>query len=347
MRAAQVPRGRGPDLVILNQLEDAYLPVPFDHRGHAEMAEMIGGCASCHHYTPEGQEHPACRTCHAIADAEANIDQPGLRGAYHQQCLNCHRDWINEKDCDTCHREKVGTDRSGRPDATPTKDDLLAVIHPPIPEPSSDVYSRGYLPITETQVIFRHREHTHRFGLRCVECHHERSCTRCHAPNEDRPQPRTLSEHHGQCIRCHKRDMNLTGREAGRCGRCHWQENEPKPGPFDHAATGWPLSRFHEDKSCRECHTQVPFVKVERECNVCHSEWSLATFDHSVTGQLLDDNHKEVDCEECHVYRRFDRPPACDNCHDSEDNGIAFPGSRPGPGGQPALPGQAIEEGSD
>lgn len=344
-RRADLPHDRGPDVVVLNQLEDAYLPVPFDHKGHADMAEMTEGCVICHHHTPEGEEHPACRTCHPVSDAEADIDKPALRGAYHQQCLNCHREWINERDCDICHREKAGRLTNGKAVTTPTKDDILSMMHRPIPEPDTDIYSKS-LPITQTQVIFRHREHTHRFGLRCVECHHERSCTRCHTREREQKQPRTLAEHHGRCIRCHKRDMNLTGRQAGRCGRCHWQEGQPKPESFDHASTGWPLDRYHEGKSCRECHTRVPFGKPGRECKACHSQWSPATFDHRVTGQLLDENHNESECEECHTDHRFDRPPACDNCHDAEDDGITFPARRPGadvrfepssPGAEPGL----------
>ena len=340
-RDADMSGGRGPDLVILNQLEDAYLPVPFDHKGHAEMADMIEGCVTCHHHTPKGQQHPACKTCHGISDAQASIDKPGLRGAYHQQCLNCHREWINERDCDICHREKTRRLTSSEAVTTPTKDDILGLMHAPIPEPDTDIYRSRSLQITETQVIFRHREHTHRFGFKCVECHHERSCARCHASNKEQKQPRTLAEHHERCIRCHKRDMNLTGRRTGRCGRCHWREDQPMPEPFDHAATGWPLNRLHEDKDCRDCHTAVPFVKLEKNCNACHSRWSPSVFDHRVTGQVLDDDHAEHDCELCHVDRRFDQPPTCNECHD-EDDGITFPARRPGPGVRftPSKPGK-------
>ena len=78
---------KGPDVVVLDELQDAYLPVPFDHKGHADMAEMTHGCVICHHYTPEGQQHPACKTCHEIAVKGTGIHKPGLKGAYHRQCL--------------------------------------------------------------------------------------------------------------------------------------------------------------------------------------------------------------------------------------------------------------------
>ncbi len=321
---------QGPGVIILDELEDVYLPVPFDHKGHAQMAEMARGCITCHHYTPEGQQHPDCKTCHEVADAEATIDKPGLRGAYHQQCLNCHREWINEKDCDLCHREKAGRMALGDTETSPTAKDILRLMHPPIPEPETDIYRRRSQQITETQVVFRHREHVHRFGLRCVECHHEPSCARCHTGNKEQEQPRTLTEHHRPCIQCHRCDMDLAGREAGRCGRCHWRDGQPKPERFEHATTGWTLGRFHEDKSCRVCHVTLPFAKLSSDCNKCHSNWSPSVFDHRVTGQMLDENHADNDCELCHIERKFDRPPTCNECHDEEDDGIAFPATRPG-----------------
>ena len=68
MRAAakELAQERAPNVVILNELEDLYLPVPFDHKGHADMAEMTKGCVVCHHYTPEGTPHPACKACHEV-----------------------------------------------------------------------------------------------------------------------------------------------------------------------------------------------------------------------------------------------------------------------------------------
>ena len=318
-------------MIILDELEDAYLPVPFDHKGHAEMAEMTQGCATCHHFTPAGGQHPACKTCHAISDAQADIDKPSLLGAYHQQCLNCHREWINERDCDVCHRPKAGGPAGGEASPPPTRDDILRVMHPPIPEPDAEFYRIRSEGATETQVIFRHREHTQRFGLTCVECHHESSCAHCHNAGDETTRPRTFVEHHRQCIRCHKRDMDVAGWQARRCERCHWREDTPKPGLFDHAGTGWPLSRFHQGKSCRVCHEELPFTKLSRDCNACHADWAPAAFDHRVTGQALDENHAEQDCEVCHPERRFDRPPKCDECHDPEDDGIAFPARRPGP----------------
>jgi len=66
-------------------------------------------CAGCHHYSPlePRKPVPGCRTCH---DAKAvNVSgRPDLMGAYHQQCLGCHRQTGGTEEkmpqtCDGCH----------------------------------------------------------------------------------------------------------------------------------------------------------------------------------------------------------------------------------------------------
>ena len=321
---------RGPNVVILDELEKAYLPVPFDHRGHAQMADMAEGCTTCHHYTPAGEEHPACKSCHDVATAGTDIHKPGLKGAYHQQCLNCHREWIDETDCAICHMPK--TDFSGDPTraAIPTKDDILGRVHPPIPEPDTEFYRGRPQPAAASHVIFRHRKHVNQFGLNCVDCHHESSCARCHTKVTEAVKPRTVAEHHRPCLRCHKTDMDGANQNA-RCERCHWKTDQPKPQPFDHADIGWPLGKYHESRTCRECHLRVPFVELDRNCNACHPDWGMGNFDHRITGQVLDENHADADCTDCHAENEYDRPPTCAECHDEEDDGIAFPAKRPGP----------------
>ena len=125
--------------------------------------------------------------------------------------------------------------------------------------------------------------------------------------------------------------MDLAARETGKCERCHWQKGQPEPARFDHVTTGWPLGKYHEDRGCRECHIRVPFVELNRDCNACHPDWNTLNFDHRITGQVLDENHADADCTECHTENKYDRPPACAECHDEEDDGIAFPTKRPGP----------------
>lgn len=314
----------GPNVVILNELEDRYLPVPFDHKGHADMAEMTTGCTTCHHYTAEGTAHPACKSCHEVSSVREDMRKPGLKGAYHRQCMNCHREWSHETACGVCHPPKAGRGPSNGMNKAPSRDDIVGRMHPPIPEPETEIYQTKYKYQAGTHVLFRHREHIHRFGFRCAECHREDNCLRCHEKGKNHvQQTKTLEQHHNPCANCHQMD------DPAKCDGCHRAAGEPPPTPFDHATTGWPLGRYHQGKRCRGCHRTVPFSKLERGCDACHGDWSPQTFDHSITGQHLSDDHADADCEECHADRRFDGPPACDACHDEEE-GITFPGKRPG-----------------
>ena len=319
----------GPDMLIMDELEGSYLPVPFDHLGHARMAEMADGCVSCHHHTPEGESPPACKSCHEVDADGTDIFKPGLKGAYHQQCLNCHREWIDERDCDVCHRAKAGQ-TTERIRASASRDDFIGRMHPPIPEPATDIYRAETKGADDSKVVFRHGEHVNRFGLNCVDCHHEPSCGRCHASKPSEELTSKSAEHHRPCIYCHKDDMDLAARAEEKCEGCHWEPGQPEPKPFDHAATGWPLAGYHQRVNCRTCHVDPPFKALDAHCSNCHKAWDASTFDHTVTGQALDENHADVDCQDCHEEGRFDRPPTCSECHDEEDDGIAFPAKRPG-----------------
>jgi hypothetical protein len=327
--AEEFAKKLGPDVIILDELEGDYLPVPFDHKGHAEKAQMVKGCATCHHYTPEGHQHPACKSCHSITGSGTSLHKPGLKGAYHRQCLGCHKDWTDASDCSICHRRKAGTPATPNAALPPTTDDILGRLHPPISQPTTEIYRAEFKEGAKSVVIFRHWEHVEGFDLKCVDCHHEDNCARCHEKDQGQDRPRTVREHHEPCMRCHKADMDKATTDiTGRCKRCHWQEGDPKIKPFDHANTGWPLSEYHARNSCRDCHKQVPFTKLAKDCNACHSAWAPDSFDHGVTGQHLDANHREIDCEDCHAGRRFDQPPTCDECHDAGE--VVFPSKRPG-----------------
>jgi len=313
---------QGPRLVILDELEDRYLPVPFDHQGHAAMAGMTRGCAVCHHYTPEGLQHPACKTCHEVAPLTDDIHKPGLKGAYHRQCMSCHREWSGEARCGACHLPKTGRATRGEKKIAPTKDDLIGRMHPPIPEPEVEVYETKWEGYSPSKVTFRHKAHIHEYGLRCAECHREDGCARCHEEGRQHVQRvRGLDDHHKPCLDCHR---NVT------CSRCHYEENAQPPAAFDHAATGWPLKPYHQKAGCRACHVAVPFVRLDRSCASCHQGFDPSRFDHAVTGQLLSEEHASVDCETCHPQRAYQQPPVCTDCHEPAD-GVSFPAKRPGP----------------
>jgi hypothetical protein len=289
-----------PDVVMLDELVNVYEPVPFDHKSHAAMAEMWQGCETCHHRTPaaatergtaaaatqaapfargaktqaDAADVPACRECHAIASAAADVRMPNLKGAYHRQCLNCHRDWANENACSACHRERGNG--AARDHPPPTVDDIVGRMHPPIPEPDERLYQARFTPAVGQNVLFRHRAHTARYGLKCASCHHRDSCANCHdrdattiAQKPLRPG-RTWKDSHGPCMACHQQD---------RCRHCHYDGDRAAAPPplFDHRVTGQLLDRDHADLRCGQCHTVLK-SKSKLTCGgaECHQRTGIA-----------------------------------------------------------------------
>ena len=94
-----------PNLFVINNIhgeKDIYGAVNLSHKIHAEMAEMSGGCETCHHYNPPS-EIVKCSTCHETDRKEVNVNMPDLKSAYHRQCMDCHAEWEEESRCENCH----------------------------------------------------------------------------------------------------------------------------------------------------------------------------------------------------------------------------------------------------
>ncbi len=295
-----VPVERSPETVILDELEELYVPVVFAHKLHAGMSKIGNGCTLCHHFTPTDQSHPPCKECHSLKPSDGNLRQPGLKGAYHRQCMNCHREWSHDTECEVCHVKKAG---GALAPSVRDQSDIVGVEHPIIHEPETRIYETGYEkgPI----VTFHHEEHIQLFDLMCVDCHKKENCSRCHDVGRVKPVTKTFKEHHQPCHDCH---------EGDECIHCHDTEVKPL---FTHAQVGWPHNRFHKDLKCRSCHpTGRKISKLDNRCTSCHMNWYPGSFRHQVTGVRMGEEHIEFDCEDCHVDRRFDVKPACDNCHE-------------------------------
>lgn len=121
--------GQGPAEVKLDRLVNLYDAVSFDHASHVEIA---GDCATCHHHTTgDGAGGGRCQRCHAQSPKSADvacrnchvaepftaaqlehkaddryqyhIDKPGLKAAYHWNCLGCHEESGGPTGCEDCH----------------------------------------------------------------------------------------------------------------------------------------------------------------------------------------------------------------------------------------------------
>lgn len=280
--AAQAPRA-----VTLGAGEGKYGRVKFSHKAHAEMAEMGGGCYQCHHYDHGGMIQK-CGSCHSADRARSDLSTPDLKGALHQLCVGCHREWGHSADCGTCHGK-------------------TALPRPEVPKKISyrTAFNLGKI------VTFTHGDHARRFGMKCAGCHQGQSCASCHDSGKNgAPPPGAVKESdpmkaaHLSCFSCHAKDS---------CSSCH--SGRPMDA-FDHKkSAGWSLNRFHNVLACQRCHSGGKFAKLDAGCQSCHKDWQ-SKFDHKKTGLALNETHAALGCDACHGDKEFAAPPACSACHD-------------------------------
>jgi len=92
---------------VVNKYSDLYEPVRFMHSKHAN---VLGDCSICHHRMPREEqdtygepvsmlklrqrqtEPVGCSACHADPFNSKDPGTPGLKGAYHQLCMDCHQE---------------------------------------------------------------------------------------------------------------------------------------------------------------------------------------------------------------------------------------------------------------
>lgn len=118
-----------PTQVQIDQLSQDFAPVQFDHASHVDMVE---NCSECHHHTTgtaskdpdcmrchdsgSNGERVACHDCHVAEPFSAEYlkkttenkknyhrDIPGLKGAYHRNCMGCHETSGGPTGCLDCH----------------------------------------------------------------------------------------------------------------------------------------------------------------------------------------------------------------------------------------------------
>lgn len=307
---------KAPDVIKLNKFkntsfEDNYKPVQFSHLLHAEMADMAGGCESCHHYNPPG-DIMACSDCHEAERKREDVSKPDLKGAFHQQCMSCHREWNSNTQCSDCHLLNSEIAEGKVPGKTVKK----GGVHPPVTTPVKVVYETGS--DEGDLVTFFHSEHTGLFGLECTSCHTNQGCVTCHNTREGIEVSMFGDDDaHSKCRDCHDTEDN--------CESCHSDETRE---PFNHAVrTGFNLTKYHSNAACIQCHkAEGKFTGLTGNCFNCHGDWEDGDFEHSVTGLELDDIHIDNACEDCHTTGDLRDKPTCDNCHDE----ISYPDDLPG-----------------
>jgi len=207
------PRRLPPDTVVISVLEDQYEPAKFPHRKHLHMAVTTHDCAECHHFAPPTPKNPPCKDCHSAYEYRQNIEQVGLKAAYHRRCLTCHAQWSQNTNCEVCH---VSKDK-----------EVAAKLAPTIPkfkevkEPDKKVYINRMF--TGPYVTFFHNEHTKKKNVYCADCHKKWECESCHYQGEKPPATVPVvcgTGVHGTCRLCHETiGKDQKGNEV--CIKCH------------------------------------------------------------------------------------------------------------------------------
>ncbi|MCJ2164795.1 MULTISPECIES: sulfate respiration complex hexadecaheme cytochrome HmcA [unclassified Pseudodesulfovibrio] len=121
---AQVAVEDIPEFVNIGVISDKYLPSKMPHRKivlslmdgmkDSQLATAFHAapeaiCAGCHHNSPATKTPPKCASCHGKPFAVEG--KPGLKAAYHGQCMSCHTEMKLEKpaatNCVACHEKKT------------------------------------------------------------------------------------------------------------------------------------------------------------------------------------------------------------------------------------------------
>ncbi len=112
-----------PEKVTIKALSKTYEPVVMPHRQIVyALSENIKDnrlamafhksnetiCRGCHHNSPPSLKPPHCGTCHGEPFDQREMNKPGLMGAYHIQCMECHKAMDIKKPvgCTECHKKK-------------------------------------------------------------------------------------------------------------------------------------------------------------------------------------------------------------------------------------------------
>ena len=244
-------------------------------------SSQIPACKSCHEISPrqgspQAPHEPtspeaANESGSAQLAKEIELRMPNLKGAYHRQCLNCHKEWMHDNACIICHKPRQGATVAN---AAPTPDDIVGRMHPPIPEPKSVSYKTRFTPVAGPNVLFRHEEHVKQFGLKCVRCHHKDTCSTCHeakTKTNTGPHPllpgKTWHDSHEPCASCHPQQQ---------CGHCHFKDDQQPPAAFTHERTGQVLDKDHVTLRCGQCHP-IPRLNAQPTCGdeTCHKRVTI------------------------------------------------------------------------
>jgi predicted CXXCH cytochrome family protein len=335
-----------------------YPLVEFDFAFHdkhvKKLKEKIGkdDCGQCHHiynfeekkliYKEKTEE--SCYYCHDLdkkrgpeltavtkVSAEKGLS---IRRASHQQCINCHLEYLKKGDkeagpteCMKCHTGKYKT---------------VAELEK-VPRPDRDQKERSFINVENAKlkgVSFNHQSHG-KYSRTCRSCHHEtlKACKECHSLT-GKPEGNNInianayhemfSEHsctgchnmqkaRKECAGCHNYitsvDLETMNPKKETCAICHTGKDQlPMPSPL--SAAGLSQEKIKEvtvkvlEKEFEPA--KFPHLDIINKLTKVSNDSKLATYFH---------RNIQTICEGCHhrspaaAEAQKDTPPYCRNCH--------------------------------
>jgi len=321
---------------LANKARDDYEPVRFLHRAHA--VHVDGDCTVCHHRVQEqegdrlgreidqvsmGSFRPStCGACHRDANEPDAPQRPGLKGAYHEQCIGCHEqsgEATAPTDCRGCHARYVPDHKALvelRPGATPTEVTRTCLrCHDHV---AHDVMSTSHWRWSGASPDAVGREHARSMGkLATINSYciavtsNMESCSQCHigygtfADASAFEDPSRID-----CLACHDTsgtyaraesgggvaagvDLVAAAQSAGRstrkaCGACHF---------FSDGEANQKHGDLGPELTQPEASLDVHMGRADLRCEDCHT-----TERHEISGKAstLPTSANRLRCEQCH-----------------------------------------------
>ncbi len=321
---------------VINKQTDHYGTVRFMHKKHAALEQ--GNCTSCHHRVPqfegdkigekikfdhlEEKDPVSCRECHSQPLQADSILRPGIKGAFHQRCLDCHmEEQAGPTNCHSCHGRHV-------PDHTPhisntqnpTPQEITTQCLECHPTKEKEILQSAHWQwegISPDTVDHEKKDHLGKTNLLNNYCIHVASnwerCSMCHIGYGWKDETFNFNDASNiDCLVCHdttgtyKKDKKSAGypseevdlvhvaQNVGHpsrqtCGACHFfggGGDGVKHGDLDSSLTDPPAE------------LDVHMGKHNFQCQDCH-----ITKNHQIAGACFAIPAREgrIACEDCHT----------------------------------------------
>lgn len=321
---------------LLNQDQDLYGAVRFMHKKHAHLE--ANDCSVCHHRAPQfngdqigkrvsrsfwQENQPAkCSECHTQPMQPDRITRPGLKGALHQNCIDCHTErQAGPQSCAACHQRNVPDHSSFikvQEDVTPqaitnqclechesVQEDILQSAHWKWEGHSPDtLHFENHDHLGKKRILNNYCIHVGSNLERCTMCHvgygwkddsfdfdnaSNIDCLVCHDTTGEYKKAKTGAGYPTDDV-----DLVAVAKQVGHtsrktCGACHFYGgggDGVKHGDLDSSL----LNPSPE--------LDVHMGKHNFDCQDCHQ-----TKDHQIAGacQAIPAREGRVSCQDCHT----------------------------------------------